>query len=111
MAQQEAHTVQIVGDGMDGRWLTWRWSKGLFPPGVAKTEGLDDAVAMLDGKQTFGLIDPTGIDIYWGAYLGTADEILIAGDLAEKRDEILRVRAEAVERKGWVFDTYLLRRR
>ncbi|MDF1489354.1 precorrin-6A synthase (deacetylating) [Tessaracoccus caeni] len=74
-------------------------------------EGLDDAVAMLDGEQTFSLIDPTGIDIYWGAYLGTADEILIAGDLAEKRDEILRVRAEAVERKGWVFDIYLLRRR
>ncbi|HMR47836.1 MAG TPA: CHAT domain-containing protein [Arachnia sp.] len=43
MAQQETHTVQIVGDGMDGRWITWRWSEGLFPAGVAKTEGLDDA--------------------------------------------------------------------
>ena len=27
------------------------------------------------------------------------------------RDEIVRVRAEAAARKGWMFDTYLLRRR
>ncbi|HMR49794.1 MAG TPA: precorrin-6A synthase (deacetylating) [Arachnia sp.] len=74
-------------------------------------DGVDDAVAMLDGKQAFARIDSAGIDIYWGAYLGTPDELLISGDLAEVRDEILRVRAEAVERKGWVFDTYLLRRR
>ncbi len=74
-------------------------------------EGMDDAVVMLDGKQTFSLIDPTGIDIYWGAYLGTSDEILISGPLEEKRDEILHVRADAAQRKGWMFDTYLLRRR
>lgn len=72
---------------------------------------VDDAVVMLDGKQTFALIDPIGIDIYWGAYLGTVDEILIAGPLDQVRDEIVRVRAEAGERKGWMFDTYLLRRR
>ncbi len=74
-------------------------------------EGVDDAVVMLDGRQTFALIEPAGIDIYWGAYLGTSDEILISGDLREVRDEIARVRAEAAERKGWMFDTYLLRRR
>jgi len=74
-------------------------------------DGVDDAVAMLDGKQAFARIDPAGIDIYWGAYLGTSEQLLISGDLAEVRDEILRVRAEAVERKGWIFDTYLLRRR
>lgn len=71
---------------------------------------VDDVVVMLDGKQTFHAIDPTGLDIYWGAYLGTPDEILISGPLAEVRDEVLRVRAEASERKGWMFDTYLLRR-
>ncbi|MBK8463871.1 MAG: precorrin-6A synthase (deacetylating) [Nigerium sp.] len=72
---------------------------------------VDDVVVMLDGRQTFSLIDPAGLDIYWGAYLGTPDEILIAGDLAGVRDEILRVRADALARLGWVFDTYLLRRR
>lgn len=74
-------------------------------------EDADDVVAMLDGHQTFATIDPDGLDIYWGAYLGTPDEILISGDLAHVRDEILATRAAAVERKGWIFDTYLLRRR
>lgn len=73
--------------------------------------GVDDAVVMLDGKQAFASIEAAGIDIYWGAYLGTADEILISGDLSEVRDRIQRVRAQAAEAKGWMFDTYLLRRR
>lgn len=72
---------------------------------------VDDVVVMLDAEQTFAAIDPAGIDIYWGAYLGTPDEILVSGPLVEVRAEILRLRAEAAARKGWVFDTYLLRRR
>jgi precorrin-6A synthase len=72
---------------------------------------VDDVVAMLDGQQTFARIDPAGLDIYWGAYLGTPDEILICGDLAEVRQQILDARVEATARKGWMFDTYLLRRR
>ena len=74
-------------------------------------EGVDDVVVMLDGKQTFSLIDPTGLDIYWAAYIGSPDEILISGSLEDVRDEILRVRAQAKEEHGWLFDTYLLRRR
>ena len=35
----------------------------------------------------------------------------MAGDLAAVRDEIVRRRAEARARKGWVMDVYLLRRR
>lgn len=72
---------------------------------------VDDVVAMLDSQQTFARIDPAGLDIYWGAYLGTPDEILICGDLAEVRQQILDARVEATARKGWMFDTYLLRRR
>ncbi len=71
---------------------------------------VDDLVVMLDGKQTFAGIDPAGLEIYWAAYLGTADEILISGPLAEVRDQISQVRAAAAARKGWIFDTYLLRR-
>lgn len=73
-------------------------------------EDTDDVVVMLDGKQTFSKIDPAGIDIYWGAYLGAENEILISGPLDEVRDEILRVRKAAAEANGWIFDTYLLRR-
>lgn len=74
-------------------------------------DGVDDVVVMLDQHQVFAAIDPAGLDLYWGAYLGTPDEILISGRLADVRDEVLRVRAEAAARKGWMFDTYLLRRR
>jgi precorrin-6A synthase len=70
----------------------------------------DDAVVMLDGEQAFTRIDDD-VEIYWGAYLGTPDELLISGPLADVKDEIAKVRAEARERKGWMFDTYLLRRR
>jgi precorrin-6A synthase len=70
-----------------------------------------DSIVMLDGEQAFARIEPQDREIYWGAYLGTEDEILIGGPLAEVRDEILRRRAEARSRKGWIMDTYLLRRR
>lgn len=70
----------------------------------------DDVVVMLDAGLAFAAIDPTGIDIYWGAYLGTPDELLIAGPLADVRDQIIQTRAQAADRKGWVFDAYLLRR-
>lgn len=74
------------------------------------SESAGDAVVMLDGEQAFLAVEPDGVEIYWGAYLGTPDEILLSGPLAEVRDEIARVRAQARERKGWMFDTYLLRR-
>ncbi|HVW31103.1 MAG TPA: precorrin-6A synthase (deacetylating), partial [Acidimicrobiia bacterium] len=68
-----------------------------------------DVVVFLDSQGALAEIDPDGIDIYWGAYLGTPDEMLLAGPLAEVRAEILRRRAEARTRKGWLFDVYLLR--
>jgi precorrin-6A synthase len=71
----------------------------------------DSVVVMLDGEQAFAKLDPAGLEIYWGAYLGTADEILIAGPLAERSAQIARVRAQARDRHGWIMDTYLLRRR
>lgn len=71
----------------------------------------DSVIAMLDGEQAFDKIDPDGLEIWWGAYLGTADEILVAGPLAEVAAQIRRVRAEARARHGWIMDSYLLRRR
>ncbi|MEV6121621.1 precorrin-6A synthase (deacetylating) [Streptomyces sp. NPDC052077] len=74
-------------------------------------EGVDDVVVMLDAHQTFRRYADQDIDIYWGAYLGTPDEILESGPIAEAGPRIERLRAEARERKGWIMDTYLLRRR
>lgn len=68
-----------------------------------------DVVVFLDGSCRFTEIDDTGIDVYWGAYLGSPEELLVAGPLAERKAEIVERRAAAKAERGWVFDTYLLR--
>ncbi|KOF14196.1 precorrin 6A synthase [Ensifer adhaerens] len=68
------------------------------------------SVVMLDGEQAFRRIDDPDAEIYWGAYLGTPDEIVISGRLADVKDEILARRAQARERMGWIMDIYLLRK-
>jgi precorrin-6A synthase len=70
----------------------------------------DDVVVMLDADLACRSLAGSAVDIYWGAYLGTPDELLVAGPLGEVIDEIVAVRAEARRRKGWIMDTYLLRR-
>jgi precorrin-6A synthase len=71
---------------------------------------IDDVVVMLDADCSFKNIDDSEIDIYWGAYLGTEDEILVSGNLRELAQDIERMRMEAKTRKGWIMDTYLLRK-
>ncbi|MEU9050827.1 precorrin-6A synthase (deacetylating) [Streptomyces sp. NPDC048384] len=73
-------------------------------------DGVDDVVVMLDAHQTFRQYADQDIDIYWGAYIGTPDEILASGPISETAPRIESLRAEARERKGWIMDTYLLRR-
>lgn len=70
----------------------------------------ESTAVLLDGDCAFGAIDPEGMTIYWGAYLGMPNEIVIAGPLAEVADRIVEVRAAARAANGWIMDTYLLRR-
>jgi precorrin-6A synthase len=72
--------------------------------------GVDNVVVMLDAHCTFERFIDQDFDIYWGAYLGTPDEILISGKLSEVSERIKSVRAAARVEKGWIMDTYLLRR-
>jgi precorrin-6A synthase len=76
-----------------------------FPPNV------DSVVVMLDAQNAYKRVMDEDLDIYWGAYVGTADELLVAGPLREVADEIERVRADARAKNGWIMDTYLLKRR
>jgi len=78
--------------------------------GAALPEDIGSTVVMLDGDLSFMRI-AQDLDIYWGAYLGSADEILISGRLADVRDAIVAQRAAARARHGWIMDCYLLRRR
>jgi precorrin-6A synthase len=73
-------------------------------------DGVDDVVVMLDAGGGLGLIPPDGIEIFWGAYLGTDDEILISGPLGDVAERIAHTRTVARARHGWIFDVYLLRR-
>nr|MBA3585853.1 precorrin-6A synthase (deacetylating) [Gemmatimonadota bacterium] len=73
-------------------------------------EHSDDIVVMLDADCTFKQVDGGDIDIYWGAYIGTEDETLVAGPLSGVTADIEAIRREARGRKGWIMDTYLLRR-
>ncbi len=79
------------------------------------SEGLtadqDNLVVMLDGDQAFRQVADEGFDIYWGAYVGTEDEILVSGHLEDVKDELETIRADAREKHGWIMDTYILRRR
>ncbi|ETW21326.1 precorrin-6A synthase (deacetylating) [Mycobacterium gastri] len=66
------------------------------------------AVVMLDADCSFQRCPPQ-TRIWWGAYLGTADELLVAGTVGEVGARIAALRAEARARHGWIMDTYLLR--
>ena len=66
------------------------------------------AMVMLDGDCAFRSCPPE-TRIWWGAYLGTPDEVLVSGTVGEVGETIAELRAEARARHGWIMDTYLLR--
>jgi precorrin-6A synthase len=66
------------------------------------------AVVMLDGECSFRACPPQTW-IWWGAFLGTPDELLMSGTVGEVGEKIAEMRAEARARHGWIMDTYLLR--
>lgn len=73
--------------------------------------GIDTVVVMLDGGTAFQSLDPTGLHIWWGAYLGMADQIIMSGALAEVGTRIVAMRQDARERHGWIMESYILKRR
>ena len=76
-----------------------------------RDEGMtaDRMAVMLDGDCSFrGL--PGDTRIWWGAYLGMAEQIVDAGTVGEAGPRIVAARAAARARLGWVMDAYLLAR-
>ncbi|SNY16472.1 precorrin-6A synthase (deacetylating) [Pseudomonas sp. LAMO17WK12:I6] len=70
----------------------------------------DSLVVMLDAEDSYHHVADQQTEIYWGAYLGTPDEILISGKLKDVADQIERTRKAARAEHGWIMDTYLLRK-
>ena len=73
-------------------------------------EGAETLAVMLDGETSFATLDPDGVEIWWGAFLGMENEVIEAGPLAEAGPRIIETRARAREAHGWIMDVYLLRR-
>ena len=72
--------------------------------------GVETVVVMLDGGTAFQSLDPVGLHIWWGAYLGMANQIILSGPLAEVGARIVEARAAARARHGWIMDSYILKR-
>jgi precorrin-6A synthase len=73
--------------------------------------GVETVVVMLDGGTAFQAIEPEGIYIWWGAYLGMPSQIVLSGPLAEIGSTIVAARAEARTKHGWIMDSYILKRK
>ncbi len=99
-----SHRIPLNLVGKPVEITTGRRLAGSFP------QKSETAVVMLDGEQAFMKIDDPEAQIYWGAYLGTGQEIIISGRLADVKDDILQTRAAARAQHGWIMDIYLLQK-
>jgi precorrin-6A synthase len=73
-------------------------------------EDLDSVVVMLDAAFAAEHLTDVDFEIFWGAYLGTPDQVLMSGRLADVAPDIARTKRELREKHGWIMDTYLVRR-
>lgn len=100
-----AHAIPLNEIGEPYMVTTGRCLReGGWPPGT------NTIAVMLDGGAAFEVLDPTNLHIWWGAYLGMPDEIILSGSLAVTGPKISATRQEARRRHGWIMDTYILKR-
>lgn len=71
--------------------------------------GMDTVAVMLDGECSFQSLENQNCQIYWGAYVGMKEEILIQGPLDQVSEQIVEMRAKARENHGWIMDIYVLK--
>ncbi|MBZ9701453.1 MULTISPECIES: precorrin-6A synthase (deacetylating) [unclassified Mesorhizobium] len=103
LAASHATALNRIGDSIlitTGRRLT--------EEGMPQNAG--SVVVMLDGKCAFNTLADQDLFIQWGAYLGTPDEIVVSGRLRDVGAEIEKIREQARREKGWIMDTYVLRK-
>ena len=65
-------------------------------------------IVMLDGQCSFNTLLDEELDIFWGAYLGMEQEVLLSGKIAEVARRVVEIRNEQRQKNGWIMDTYLL---
>lgn len=93
--------LNFIGEGIF--ITTGRRLKEMSPSDIKNT------VVLLDNYLTYRNFTDGDLHIYWGAYLGTEEEILLSGRLKDVLDEIIKKRNEARKSNGWIMETYILR--
>ena len=100
-----AHAIPINEIGAPFLVTTGRQLReGGWPPGI------DTLAIMLDGECSFRSVAPEGVSIWWGAYVGMKEQIILSGPLDKMADRIFATRAAARDAHGWIMDIYILRR-
>lgn len=100
-----AHAIPLNRVGAPVQVTTGRRLRELGWP-----DGADTVVVMLDGECSFKALPPEGLSIWWGAFVGMAEQILDHGPLDRAGPRIIEARARARAAHGWIMDIYLLRR-
>lgn len=70
----------------------------------------NSVAVMLDSGGAFQAVDPHGVTIWWGAYVGMPQQALIHGPLTDVAARIIDTRARLRAEHGWIMDIYLMRR-
>lgn len=99
-----AHRIPLNGIGESILITTGRRLRENCP------ETPENVAVMLDAECSFKNVTESQWEIYWGAYVGTEQQILLSGILREVAHSIELARTEARARHGWIMDSYLLRR-
>jgi precorrin-6A synthase len=74
-------------------------------------KGASKVAVMLDGACSFQSLEVADYDIWWGAYVGMKEQLLIHGPLDQVAGQILETRANARADHGWIMDIYILKKR
>lgn len=79
------------------------------PRGLKKLGQIEHRVIVfLDNYETYKNFASQNLEIYWGAYLGTPEEVLLSGELKEVLSQIVELRRKLRKDKGFIMETYLL---
>ncbi len=98
------HRVPLNGVGEAIQITTGRKLEAGWP------DSAENLVVMLDGRHAYAGLPADDVEIFWGAYVGTPDEILISGPLLETAPKIAEAHKAARAKHGWIMDSYILRR-
>lgn len=100
-----AHRIALGGNEADMCIVSAQRLVDSYEPAMGEAVVVGD-----DRLQCLELADLyPDLELYWGAHLGTPDEVLVSGRLSDVADELREARSRAAEAPRWVVDAYVLR--